>query len=450
MKKYIRIIITCIGLLILFSSLVKAEDDRPGYSEWSPISTGDEYEESAIQYGRRLPLVWSDWSTTKSDSLFQRYREGLKRYYIANQQDGVYMWGDANAKRVYRWRFQNPTHITYLYADVDTFIWETYSEYEGPPLQLYCNGQMIASVGKHGVYDNWNPTVDVTCKYMDLYMSDNNDRGRNGTVVVGTWLGSPIDEYSYVVTWNDGQDWRFDKQYEIAYGDNPQIPTSRTVYSHPIKYSITYDLDGGTANGELTYKYTVLDDVFIPTLSKLGYDFLGFYDDNGNKIDVISKGTYGNINLKAKFKRRLPTLYVGYAYFEEDKEKEKIDIKEVISQSKAKAIDEIEGDISDQIIIESIEYENKNKTVDNPEYLEIDKEDTVNITFSITNSVGGKAEVKRKFYILGKGKEIENYSDDIKIFSRYISEEYYETLDDKSIWRTNEYKTILYGIFIKE
>lgn len=432
-------------LLFVFAIRINAEEPKPGYTDWSTESSGDENEESAIQYGRQVPETWSPWSEEQSDSLDQRTKVDETRWYAFNAASSRRFFSGAGAKELYSWDFGEKKKVIYFYADIDTYVRESETNYEGPPLQLYCDGDLIASVGKHDVYRNWNPDINSYCRYMVLRMSDNSSNGRNRTSIVGTWVSTGVTLYSHVETWTDGRDWRFKTPYTRVYGSNPHIPTSRMVYSHPITYSITYYLDGGTPTKDLVKNYTVLDEFDLVPCIKLGYDFLYYCDQNGNKIEKINKGTYGNITLYAKYKRRLPVIYVGYTYFEV--QDENMNSSEVIDQSNARAIDELEGDLSDKIIIKSIEYENKNKTVSYPDYLELDSEDTVNITFVVSNNVGGTAEVTRKFYILGKGKDNKDYKEGLQIYSRYIDEKYLYTLSDNSIWNTNGYKDKLYEAF---
>lgn len=440
-----RKILYILILLFAFTIHIKAEDPKPGYSDWSTESSGDKNEESTIQYGRQVPKTWSGWSEEQSNSLDQRTRIDETRWYAYNAILSYRYFDGAGAKVLHRWDFQEKKNIVFFFADIDTYKWEDETNYEGPPLQLYCDGQEIASVGKHDVLVNWNPDVNASCRYVVLRMSDNSSNGRNKTSIVGTWVSTGVTLYSHVETWTDGKDWRFNTPYTRIYGSDPQKPTSRTVYSHPITYTITYHLDGGTPTSDLIKNYTVLDEVNLVPCTKLGYDFLYYCDQNGNKIEKINKGEYGNITVYAKYKRRLPVIYVGYTYFEV--QDENLSTSEVINLSNARAIDELEGDISDKIIIKSIKYDNKNKTVTYPDYLEVDSEDTINITFAVSNNVGGTAEVTRKFYILGKGKENKDYKEGLQIYSRYIDEEYLYTLSDNSVWRNNDYIDKLYEAF---
>lgn len=447
MKKILNLLI-CFLFLTLLTSRIHGNDTMPGYSEWTTKISKKENEISAVQYGRKVALEWSDWSIVKPTKQDVKQREGIKNYYVSQGENEAVIKNDANSKLIYGWTFSETRRITYFYIDVDTYNSANNSNYEGPPLQLYCDGVLWTSIGKHDATSNWSSATDKSCQYVDLYMSSNNDNGRNTTKLSSSYLSIPIKEYSYVSKWSTGQDWRFDEKYtRIKGGDNPQQPVERKVYCYPLTYNIYYELNGGSSNDEFIYTYTVLDEVNIPSVSKIGYDFLGFYNSEDIKIEKINIGTYGDIYLNARFKRKDPSLSVGFAFFRVDEKTKNISVKEVIDKTNAKAIDELEGDISDKIIIEKIEYEYKGKIVNNPDYLEIDKTDFVNILFSITNNEGCTVKLEKKFPILGKGSIIKDYKDNIKIYSRYISKEYYETLEENSIWRSNEYKNTLSSVF---
>lgn len=90
---------------------------------------------------------------------------------------------------------------------------------------------------------------------------------------------------------------------------------------YPTDYTVTYNLDGGTNNSFNPDSYTVLYGVTFAEPTKKGYDFLGWYDANGNKITGINEGcnatfsdtadlysklktrTTGNISVTAKWKK---------------------------------------------------------------------------------------------------------------------------------------------------
>ena len=68
-------------------------------------------------------------------------------------------------------------------------------------------------------------------------------------------------------------------------------------------YSITYNLNGGTNSSNNPSTYTVEDNITLPSPTKKGYIFEGWYKDSTfkNKINSIQKGNTGDISLCAKF-----------------------------------------------------------------------------------------------------------------------------------------------------
>lgn len=445
MKKIFKTLIFSLSLIFILNTSVYASGELNGYSEWSEKKTGDKNEVTAIQYGRKLPLVWSDWSEVKSDSLYQKSMAGDTRHYSYDGEQKT--WKDSNAKELFTWDFKNPAKVTYFYADVDTYVSGSWTYYEGPPLQLYCDGSLVGSVGTHDAQRNWNPSINSSCRYLKLTMSSNNGHGRDRTSIVGTWATTTSTKYSHVLLWDNGNDWRFNDSYEELYGEDSQIPTQRVVYSHPITYQITYDLDGGQALGKFTYHYTVLDDVEIPKATKLGYEFVGWQDKDGTMYQRINKGTYKDLHLKAIYKRKDPTLYIGNHEFEQ--EDKTIKTKELIELVNAKAKDDLDGDITSKIVIESIKYVDDGISINNPSCLDLSKAQKVIIEFSVTNSGDKKIKEKKQFYILGKYEISESEDEDIKIYTRFIDEEYINSLNKDSIWKNDNYKELLDEAFEK-
>ncbi len=276
-------------------------------------------------------------------------------------------------------------------------------------------------------------------------MSSDNGSGRNMTCIVGTWATTSLKTYSYVLSWEEGSDWRFNEPYPHLYGENSQIPVERIVYSRPIVYHITYDFDGGEAIGDVTDTYTVLDEVTLPRAHKDGYDFIGWYEGDV-PLEKIEKGTFRDISLKAAYDRHKPVIYASYAYF--DVEERHVPLSELLSAMNVRAIDEVDGDISGNIIVSYIRYEDEGRTVNDPAYLDTGKSQIVTVGLSVENSGGKSAQTEKHCYILGKGEDIDR-QDNIKVYSRFISEEYKETLSAGSIWRNADYREVLEAAYTK-
>ena len=86
--------------------------------------------------------------------------------------------------------------------------------------------------------------------------------------------------------------------------------TSDQVYtaeytSKLINYNITLNLNGGTCSETYPTSYTISsNDIILPTPTKTGFNFIGWYDNeefSGDKITKIEKGSSGNIKLYAKW-----------------------------------------------------------------------------------------------------------------------------------------------------
>lgn len=68
-----------------------------------------------------------------------------------------------------------------------------------------------------------------------------------------------------------------------------------------IDYDITYVTDGGSTPTENPSKYNYHDDISFVGSEKVGYAFLGWFDEGGNKVERIKFGSIGNITLYAKW-----------------------------------------------------------------------------------------------------------------------------------------------------
>ena len=152
MARIIKILLISILCLIVIPLNIKAENMLPGYSEWSEKPTGSPNEVSAIQYGHKLPIEWSPLSTDNPSSFTKDYKvigQDIKHYAF----DGTRrVWSDVNAKSLYTWDFGYKANVTYAYIDVDTYRGGYDDNYQAPPMQLYCDGRKIGSVGTHMTY----------------------------------------------------------------------------------------------------------------------------------------------------------------------------------------------------------------------------------------------------------------------------------------------------------
>ncbi|MCI5745944.1 MAG: InlB B-repeat-containing protein, partial [Erysipelotrichaceae bacterium] len=86
----------------------------------------------------------------------------------------------------------------------------------------------------------------------------------------------------------------------------------------PVEYTISYTDNGGTTIATKPATYNVETETFyLPVMEKTGYTFNGWYttsDFSDEPITLISQGSYGNINLYAKFTVNTYTISYDIGY----------------------------------------------------------------------------------------------------------------------------------------
>ncbi len=107
---------------------------------------------------------------------------------------------------------------------------------------------------------------------------------------------SSINGYNFKGWYINGAKW---DESMTNFSDDTSI---MAVYE-PITYRIAYNLNGGTFTNTYIYEYTIEDRVTLPTPSKSGYAFVGWYKESTFETIVtgINPGSFGNIELYACF-----------------------------------------------------------------------------------------------------------------------------------------------------
>ena len=79
--------------------------------------------------------------------------------------------------------------------------------------------------------------------------------------------------------------------------------TTYTATYSPINYTITYNTNGGNINEDYVTSYTIESSIItLPTdVTRDGYEFLGWYDTSGNKVETIAAGSTGNVEVSAQW-----------------------------------------------------------------------------------------------------------------------------------------------------
>ena len=155
----------------------------------------------------------------------------------------------------------------------------------------------------------WSPTL-----YSINYYTNNGSKGENPdiysieseTIIL---TNASKDGYEFVGWYSDNSyNNKVETINEGSYGD-----INLFAKYLPIEYSITYYLDGGT-NNENIKTYTIeTETINLTSPEKSGYGFIGWYLEYTfeNKIEVIAKGNYGNLNLYARWEKIFETTEDG-------------------------------------------------------------------------------------------------------------------------------------------
>ena len=117
-------------------------------------------------------------------------------------------------------------------------------------------------------------------------------------------LPAATKEHYEFLGWYDGE-----VKVEAITVENLGLTTLVAKWA-PVKYAISYELDGGALDGAAT-TYTIEEEVKLATPEKAGHNFLG-WELNGELVDVIAKGTTGDLVLTAKWE--LATYTVKFDY----------------------------------------------------------------------------------------------------------------------------------------
>ena len=113
------------------------------------------------------------------------------------------------------------------------------------------------------------------------------------------------DYYSFV-KWNtqangQGTDYADKSTYALL----PSMTIDLYAQWTPVSYTITYDLKGGELAEANPTQYTVVTPTFeLHNPAKDNYNFTGWYDEGDHRVESITIGSHGNLNLTAKWSEK--------------------------------------------------------------------------------------------------------------------------------------------------
>ncbi len=191
---------------------------------------------------------------------------------------------------------ESPTRNGYNFSG-----WYTDSYYENSLYRIR-NG----SVGDLNLYAKWE-AIEYTITY-NLNGGTNNKYNPTRYTVESSSLelsGASKNGYTFL-------GWKYNGQYVTSI--NPSWATNITLDAQwsADSYSITYHLNGGTNSSLNPSSYTIeTSNISLKDPYRNGYTFLGWYTESSfqNKKTTISKGSYGNIDLYAKWRGAYTITY---------------------------------------------------------------------------------------------------------------------------------------------
>ena len=240
--------------------------------------------------------TWSFSSTTVNEDMTLKCLWDAKEYSIIYDCDG-----GVNS-------LENPTSYTILDEVIlqsATKVGSTFSGWLDDGGNLVSKIE-VGSVGDLHLKANWTKN-----EYLLTAISDDEVMGK----VEGTGLYHYEDEVSITANPNPGYEFDYFSvagDETITYRTNPLVlnfTEEITLIAHfkVAVYTITYDYwYGWLQQGNNPTSYTIFDDFDFINPYYPYYDFAGFYDQYGNLVPRINKGTYGNLKLTAKYD---PYLY---------------------------------------------------------------------------------------------------------------------------------------------
>lgn len=455
MKKIL--IIVCTILLLFPTNKIYAKDDER-YGEWTPIRYGYPLEQVKHQCGYRLPIAWTPY-TPDEVPLELRYKKIHNRikHFIA-EEDSV--WDTKDAQVLYSWpdeEFEYPrVCVLYWYFDIEAYSSTDPTIHYVPKLELvgtdmdgnevvidstvggfvtnereYMEGQVYYSLKKCEL-----KLVEPIPDY-GIYQKIDSIKSFDSYILTSERY------FSYVAEWGEAKGWKnSDEQIYIYSGPldtSYLLPVERDVYRYPLYYFLSYKLNGGSYTGSLKDRYYPARDEPLPELFKENYIFVGYHyneDFSDPPFKIITQDSmHGDLTLYAEYKSAGPTIYIDEQYIYEDSS-----IEDIIDL--ASAYDPIYGDISEDIYISEIVYEDTNEVATNPEDIDLSESNSIVITYAVENCDGTEAYKTIRLYILKDGEFV-----DLKIYDRYIDKDFINTLEYSSIWKNGDYREELNDAF---
>ena len=166
------------------------------------------------------------------------------------------------------------------------------------------------------LYAVWGPVeYKITYKNLPTYGKGSTEVSDNSMNPAKFCIPAPPKLSAPVVPGYTFEGWYTSSKLTTPVTDTFWTGAAKTVYAKltPVTYSISYDLNGGTApaKGNKT-EYTIKTSITLNSPTRYGYTFAGWYL-NGTKLTKLASGTYygGDITLEARWTPNTYTLVLN-------------------------------------------------------------------------------------------------------------------------------------------
>ncbi len=265
----------------------------------------------------------SDFSTTSPvyvPSNTSNETKNSTKYYnngswVSTTTQTVYYIGTLSTPYAYIWNSDNGNHSDWPGEKMTDSgkkyngktIYSTTTPYSFNKILFSNNGSdqtADLTLEANKIYDHTNSKW-ITYNYDVTVNFNSNGKGSNPvskTVLKGNKITSPTTPS---VTGYSVEGWYKESACTNKWDFNSGVNEDMILYAKwtPINYTIKYNTNGGNSIADKTY--TIETATFsLPTPTKTGYTFAGWYDNSGltgNTITQITKGTTGDKNLYAKW-----------------------------------------------------------------------------------------------------------------------------------------------------
>ncbi len=156
----------------------------------------------------------------------------------------------------------------------------------------YTTNTCTACEGSKGIFEATPTVAYKTTSKVALVYIEGYEYSRDGV----NWQASPLFENLATHTQYTFYQRRASTE-TVPFG----ATSTALVVTTDDYYSVTYELNGGSDYYNNPEQYADRDEIVLQNASKTGYTFLGWYDADGNKIEVLGNGMSGDLILYAKW-----------------------------------------------------------------------------------------------------------------------------------------------------